>query len=97
MYRINSYHIHMHNMYRIPFTCQGGGESRGKVEALRSSHSDLLVLRKLLFEAAFESLKSGTEERYYAFRKERLAVAARGWRLLPRRWASSISPWAKPE
>ena len=38
----------------------------------RSSHSDMGLLKKLLFEVAFEELKAGTEARYYAAREQAL-------------------------
>lgn len=44
----------------------------GTCEALRSTHSDLTCLKKLLFEVGYEELKGETERRYYGFRKEQL-------------------------
>lgn len=44
----------------------------GTCEALRSAHSDLTCLKKLLFEVGYEELKGETEKRYYGFRKEQL-------------------------
>lgn len=42
----------------------------GTCEPLLSAHSDLPVLRRLLFETGFWELKSQTERRYLAFRKD---------------------------
>lgn len=44
----------------------------GTAEALRSKHSDVLALRRLLFELSFDSLKRRTNDRYYKFRAEQL-------------------------
>jgi septin family protein len=42
----------------------------GTCEPLLSAHSDLPVLRRLLFETGFWELKAQTERRYLAFRKD---------------------------
>lgn len=48
----------------------------GTAEALRSKHSDVLALRRLLFELSFDSLKRRTDDRYYKFRAEQLNAAS---------------------
>ena len=48
----------------------------GTAEALRSKHSDVLALRRLLFELSFDSLKRRTDDRYYQFRAEQLNAAS---------------------
>lgn len=46
----------------------------GMAEALRSKHSDVLALKRLLFElSSFDSLKRRTDDRYYTFRSQKLA------------------------
>ncbi len=47
----------------------------GTAEALRSKHSDVLALRRLLFELSFDTLKRRTDDRYYKFRADRLSAA----------------------
>lgn len=47
----------------------------GTAEALRSKHSDVLALRRLLFELSFDTLKRRTDGRYYKFRAVRLSAA----------------------
>ena len=46
----------------------------GVAEALHSSHSDAPALKRLLIELSFEDLKARTEQRYYAYRAQRLAA-----------------------
>ena len=43
--------------------------SYGRVEALRSSQSDLPLLLRLLLEQGLKPLKQATEERYYKLRQ----------------------------
>ena len=49
----------------------------GTAEALRSKHSDVLALRRLLFELSFDTLKRRTDDRYYKFRAGRLSAATK--------------------
>ena len=51
--------------------------SWGKCEALLSDHSDLVALRKLLFETGFWELKEATERAYHAFRAKECSATAR--------------------
>jgi septin family protein len=44
----------------------------GVVEPLRSRHSDMAVLKKLLFEESFVTLKQETERRYYMYRQREI-------------------------
>lgn len=44
----------------------------------RSSHSDMGLLKRLLFEIAFEELKAITEARYYMAREQAFAVPPAG-------------------
>jgi hypothetical protein len=48
---------------------------RGTVETFSSRDSDVLSLTKLVFHDGFEALKTETEKRYYAYRKEKLMPA----------------------
>ncbi|KAI7840484.1 hypothetical protein COHA_005785 [Chlorella ohadii] len=51
----------------------------GSVEAMLTQHSDLPVLRRLLFEAGYCELKDGTEARFQQFRHTRCSSGtARG-------------------
>ena len=55
----------------------------GQCEALASQHSDILALRRLLFEEAWEALKARTEAQSLAYRATCLGFADRA--LLARR------------
>lgn len=44
----------------------------GVVEPLRTKHSDMAVLKKLLFEESFVTLKQETERRYYVYRQKEI-------------------------
>jgi len=46
----------------------------GTVQALATPHSDLPLLKRLLFEAGASELKAATEARYYAARESALAA-----------------------
>ena len=48
----------------------------GVAEALHSTHSDMLALKRLLIELSFEDLKARTEKWYYQCRASHLAYAA---------------------
>jgi hypothetical protein len=48
----------------------------GACEALASAHTDVLALKRLLFERAWEGLKAGSEARYHAFRAGQLRGGA---------------------
>ncbi|KAK9862901.1 hypothetical protein WJX84_011679 [Apatococcus fuscideae] len=48
----------------------------GKCEAMSSIHSDVSLLKSLLFESAYEDLKALTEARYYTYRDNAYATAA---------------------
>ena len=50
----------------------------GTCQVQLSSHSDMGLLKRLLFETAFEELKAVTEARYYAAREAAFAVPAAG-------------------
>lgn len=52
----------------------------GKAFALSSSHSDLPLLRRLLFETAYWELKEHTEIRYMKFRKSACTAGSAGVR-----------------
>ncbi|KAK9827906.1 hypothetical protein WJX74_008536 [Apatococcus lobatus] len=55
----------------------------GKCEAMSSIHSDVSLLKSLLFENAYEDLKALTEARYYTYRDEAYATAAAARQALP--------------
>ncbi len=55
----------------------------GKCEAMSSIHSDVSLLKSLLFESAYEDLKALTEGRYYTYRDNAYATAAAARQPIP--------------
>ena len=52
--------------------CRVGWSVRGTVEAMSREHSDLLSLKRLLFEVAPQALQAETERKYLHFRSGHL-------------------------
>ena len=50
---------------------------------MSSIHSDVSLLKSLLFENAYEDLKALTEARYYSYRDKAYATAAAAQQTLP--------------
>ena len=63
----------------------------GACEALASAHSDVLALKRLLFERAWRGLKAGTEARYHAYRAAQLRGGGAGAAEQP---AGDAAGWA---
>ena len=63
----------------------------GVAEALHSTNSDMLALKRLLTELSFEDLKARTEARYYKYRTSRIALAMKWGNLRAKSIGSSPS------